>query len=266
VESAALRMAGDYAELNVCYLLPAGNYYYMMYKIYPSGAVNVSIHFTPVAMKENETEIPEATRMATFSPGNRMRRSAENLEVPRIGVRFRLPADMQQVQYFGRGPEENYADRKAGTFIGLYKTTAKEMYYPYARPQENGHHTDTRRVAFTGGKMPGLLIEADSLMEFNALRNSIEDFDSEDAAQYPYQWNNFSPEEIAGRNEEAARNVLRRMHHVNDISPRNYVEVCLDLKQQGVAGYNSWGARPEPGYNIPADNDYRWGFTLIPNF
>ncbi|GAB6394559.1 MAG: beta-galactosidase [Bacteroidales bacterium] len=266
VESAALRMAGDYAELNVCYLLPAGNYYYMMYKIYPSGAVNVSIHFTPVAMKENETEIPEATRMATFSPGNRMRRSAENLEVPRIGVRFRLPADMQQVQYFGRGPEENYADRKAGTFIGLYKTTAEEMYYPYARPQENGHHTDTRRVAFTGGKMPGLLIEADSLMEFNALRNSIEDFDSEDAAQYPYQWNNFSPEEIAGRNEEAARNVLRRMHHVNDISPRNYVEVCLDLKQQGVAGYNSWGARPEPGYNIPADNDYRWGFTLIPNF
>ena len=55
------------------------------------------------------------------------------------------------------------------------------------------------------------------------------------------------------------------MHHVNDITPRDFVEECVDMKQQGVAGYNSWGARPEPGYTIPANQEYNWGFTLIPD-
>ena len=64
--------------------------------------------------------------------------------------------------------------------------------------------------------------------------------------------------------EKAARNVLRRMHHVNDITPRDFVEVCVDMKQQGVGGYDSWGARPEPFHQIPANRDYSWGFTLVP--
>ena len=54
------------------------------------------------------------------------------------------------------------------------------------------------------------------------------------------------------------------MHHVNDISPRNFVEVCVDMKQQGVAGYDSWGSRPEKAYSIPANQNYTWGFTLVP--
>ena len=63
---------------------------------------------------------------------------------------------------------------------------------------------------------------------------------------------------------ELSRNVLRRMHHVNDITPRDFVEVCVDMKQQGVGGYDSWGARPEPFHQIPANRDYQWGFTLVP--
>ena len=187
------------------------------------------------------------------------------MTVPRIGVRFRLPAEMNKVEYFGRGPEENYIDRNAGTLIGLYKTTADKMYYNYVRPQENGHHTDTRWLSLSKKNGKGLTIMADSIIGFNALRNSIEDFDSEEALPHPRQWNNFSPEEIANHDEEAARNVLRRMHHVNDITPRDFVEVCIDMKQQGLAGYNSWGARPEPAYTIPANQEYNWGFTLIPN-
>ena len=57
---------------------------------------------------------------------------------------------------------------------------------------------------------------------------------------------------------------MRRMHHVNDITPRDFVEVCVDMKQQGVGGYDSWGARPEPFHQIPANRDYSWGFTLVP--
>ncbi|MDR0845510.1 MAG: DUF4981 domain-containing protein [Tannerella sp.] len=265
VADADLRLTDGNAELKVSYLLPAGNLYIIYYKIYPSGVVNVALQFTSTEMNEAETELSEATRTATFTPGNEAaRKESAKLEVPRIGVRFRLPASLNQVQYFGRGPEENYIDRNAGTLVGLYKTTAEAMYYPYARPQENGHHTDTRWVALTGLKSKGLLIEADQFIGFNALRNSVEDFDSEEALPHPYQWSNLSPREIAARNEADAKNVLRRMHHVNDIFPRDFVEVCIDMKQQGVAGYNSWGARPEPGYNIPANQSYHWGFTIIP--
>ncbi|KAA6342706.1 Beta-galactosidase [termite gut metagenome] len=247
------------------YLLKAGNLYIVNYKIYPNGIVNVNVKFTSTTMQAVETELSEEARKATFSPGNEIaRKAAAELEVPRIGVRFRLPADMNQVEYFGRGPEENYIDRNAGTLVGWYKTTADKMYFNYVRPQENGHHTDTRWVALSKTNGNGLLIQADKTVGFNALRNSVEEFDSEETTHRPYQWNNFSEREAANHNEAATKDVLRRNTHVNDITPRNFVEICVDMQQQGVAGYNSWGARPEPGYKIPANQEYNWGFTFVP--
>lgn len=230
------------AVLSVEYRLPAGNSYITTYRVHPSGVVKAGVEYSPVLASGN-TAVPE---------------------LPRVGVRFRLPAGMNAVEYFGRGPEENYADRNAGTLVGLYKTTADKMYFPYVRPQENGHHTDTRRVSFSAGDGRGLTVVADSLIGFNALRNSIEDFDSEEAVTHPYQWSNFTPEQVANHDEAGAKDALRRMHHVNDIVPGDFVEVCVDMRQQGLAGYNSWGARPEPLYTIPADRSYKWGFTLIP--
>ncbi|MDR1722847.1 MAG: DUF4981 domain-containing protein [Tannerella sp.] len=251
------------ALLTTTYQLPADNTYIIDYKIYPSGTVNVEARFTPASKPAAATEVSEATRTATFSPGGR-RREASVLNVPRIGVRFRLPAAMNTINYYGRGPEENYWDRKTGSLVGLYKTTADEMYFPYVRPQENGHHCDTRWLTLTAGAGKGLLIVADSLIEFNALRNSVEDFDDEEYADLPRQWNNFTPEMIANHNDAEAKNRLRRQTHINNISPRDFVEVCIDYKQQGLAGYNSWGARPEPAYSLPTDREYKWGFTLVP--
>ena len=265
VVEASIEMDGKDAVLKADYLLKAGNLYRMTYRIHPSGVVKVNAVFTSTDMDPAKTEVSEATRMATFTPGNdAAREAASKLVVPRIGVRFRLPAAMNQVTYFGRGPEENYVDRNAGTLVDVYKSTAEDLYFAYSRPQENGHHTDTRWLTLEQRGGRGLTVRADSLIGFNALRNSVEDFDSEEAKDKPYQWSNFSPEEVANHNEAAAKDVLRRMTHMNDISPRNFVEVCIDMKQEGVAGYNSWGARPEPGYNIPANREYRWGFTLIP--
>ena len=264
VTDATVTMDGNNAEVNVNYLLPAGNLYIVNYTIYPSGAVNVAARFTSTDMDAAQTEVSEATRTATFTPGrDAARKEASKLNVPRIGVRFRLPASMNQVEYFGRGPAENYLDRNAGSMVGLYKSTAEELYFPYVRPQENGHHTDTRWVSLSTGKK-GLLIQADNTIGFNALRNSIEDFDDEEATGLPRQWSNFTPEQVANHDEAAAKNVLRRQHHINDITPRDFVEVCVDLKQQGVAGYDSWGSRPEPAYTLPANREYNWGFTLIP--
>ncbi|NLX80542.1 MAG: beta-galactosidase, partial [Proteiniphilum sp.] len=110
----------------------------------------------------------------------------------------------------------------------------------------------------------GLMVVADETIGFNALRNSVEDFDSEEATNRPYQWNNFSSEEIAARNDADAKNKKPRHTHINDIEPQDYIEVCVDMLQQGVAGYNSWGARPLTEYTLPANKNYKWGFTLVP--
>ena len=255
---------GHTAVITADYLLAAGNLYIVTYKIYPDGVVNVAAHFTSTSREETPGEVSEATLTATFSPSAKAARKATSkMEVPRIGVRFRLPASLHQVEYYGRGPEENYLDRQAGTLVGLYQSTAEDLYYPYVRPQENGHHCDTRWLALTGNNGKGLLVLGQNTIGFNALRNSVEDFDSEESS-HDYQWNNFTPEEIANHNPERAKNRLRKMQHINDIRPRNFVEVCIDMKQQGVAGYDSWGSRPEPGYNIPANRDYDWSFTLVP--
>ena len=265
VVEASIDMDGKDALIKADYLLPAGNLYRMTYRVHPSGAVKVDAVFTSTEMSEAEIEVSEATRTATFTPGNdKAREAAAKLEVPRIGVRFRLPAAMDQVTYLGRGPQENYCDRNNGTLVDVYKATAEEMYFPYVRPQENGHHTDTRWLTLDQKGGRGLTVRADSLIEFNALRNSVEDFDSEEAKNRPYQWSNFTPEEVANHDEIKAKDVLRRMHHINDVTPRNFVEVCVDLRQQGVGGYDSWGSRPEPEYTLPANREYRWGFTLIP--
>ena len=265
VTDASVAMEGEDAVLRISYLLPAGNLYLVNYRVHPSGVVKVDARFTSTEMDAAKTEISEATRTATFTPGrDAARKEASKLNVPRIGVRFRLPQAMDRLTYFGRGPEENYWDRKAGSLVGRYQSTAEQQYFPYVRPQENGHHTDTRWLTLSDAKGRGLRIVADSLVEFNALRNAIEDFDAEEQRDLPRQWGNLTPEQVANHNEAEAVNVLRRQHHISDITTRDFVEVCVDLKQQGVAGYDSWGARPEPAYTLPANRDYQWGFTLIP--
>lgn len=263
VVEATLDMDGKDAVLKATYLLAAGNLYIATYHIHPSGVVKADYTFTSTEMEANKTELSEATLMATFTPGNdALRKESSKLVVPRIGIRFRLPVYMNQVTYFGRGPEENYIDRNNGTLVGLYKNTADNMYFPYVRPQENGHHTDTRWLSL-GKKGKGLTIYADNTIGFNALRNSVEDFDGEEATNRDYQWNNRDAEELK-HDVATAKNIKPRQTHINDITPRDFVEVCVDMKQMGVGGYDSWGAIPDPQYLLPANKEYQWGFTIVP--
>lgn len=263
VVEATLDMDGKDAVLKATYLLAAGNLYIAIYRIHPSGVVKADYTFTSTEMEANKTELSEATLMATFTPGNdALRKESSKLVVPRIGIRFRLPVHMNQVTYFGRGPEENYIDRNNGTLVDLYKNTADNMYFPYVRPQENGHHTDTRWLSL-GKKGKGLTIYADNTIGFNALRNSVEDFDGEEATHRDYQWNNRDAEELK-HNVATAKNIKPRQTHINDITPRDFVEVCVDMKQMGVGGYDSWGAIPDPQYLLPANKEYQWGFTIVP--
>lgn len=255
---------GDAATLTARYVLTTGNDYVVCYTVYGDGVVHVGVRFTPVGMEAKNTGPTRDGAVATSQPkAEADGKDPMRPDVPRIGMRMRLPADMHRVTYFGRGPEENYTDRCKGYPVGLYTTTAEEMYVPYVRPQENGHRSDTRWFALTGDADRGLLIRADATVGFNALRNSVEDFDGEEA-DAPYQWNNFSQAQIAARSDEAARNRLRKQTHVNDIVPRDFVEVCIDMRQTGVGGYDSWGSRPVAGATVYADRQYDWGFTLVP--
>jgi beta-galactosidase len=244
--------------------------YNVVYTVHPGGELRVDLRYSPTTIAEADTASLNAqTRdgeVATYSPQTDDERHAKRkvLEIPRIGVRFRLPATMDNVAWFGRGPEENYADRYRGTTVGLYRATAWELYTPYVRPQENGHRTQTRWLTLTNPTGAGLKIVSNSQsLEFNALRNTVEDFDSEEAIDKPYQWPNLTTKQRTDHDPATAANRLRRQTHAADITPRDFVEVCLDGRHQGVAGSNSWGDRPQPYATIPSDKDHTWSFTLI---
>ena len=160
--------------------------------------------------------------------------------MPRVGMKMHLPKEYSQVEYFGRGPWENYSDRKSSTFVGQFKTTVDEMYFPYIRPQENGHRTDVRWLSLSRTDGSGLLVVSDNVFEFNALHNTVEDFD-------------------AGPNKD------RNLMHTYDIVPRDLVELHIDYRMIGVGGDDSWGARPHDQHMInPSPEGHKYSFTLIP--
>ena len=221
----------DGARLDLIYTLVTGNAYEVSYHLHADGVIKVEADFKGV--------------------------SAEPVvEVPRVGFRFRLPVQTDEYTYYGRGLHENYWDRKAGARLGIWKTSATESYVPYVRPQENGHRTDCRWIDLGSLKIMG------DRFEFNALRNSVEDFDSEEAVQHDYQWRNFTADE--SRDPAAAKDRLRRQHHIDDIVPRDYVEVCIDGFHTGVGGYDSWGSRPETSRTGWSHEDFSFSFYIIP--
>ena len=177
------------------------------------------------------------------------------VDIPRIGFRFRVKGN--DFQYFGRGPVENYRDRNSGTFKSLFTTTASREFYPYVRPQETGHHTETEWLS-----MKAFTVVGDTPFEFNALRHSVEDLDSEESGQ-PFQWTNFDTPPI---HDEADAQKYHKRHqtHLSDVPERDFTEICIDGAASGVGGYDSWGSRPEPSRTVWSTDSLDFGFTLVP--
>jgi beta-galactosidase len=89
-----------------------------------------------------------------------------------------MNGDLQRISWYGHGPWENYADRQASSFTGVYHQTLDQQYYPYARPQESGNHGGVRWVQFKDNKGTMLSIfRADSLLNFSALPYNMDDLD-----------------------------------------------------------------------------------------
>ncbi len=220
--------------------------YTVDYTVYPDGKLRVNASLAPVP----EPEAPSQPGMPAFF------RKSMQPSIPRVGLRLRVPAACDKVEYYGRGDVDNYWDRKTGSLVGLYETTAEDMYYPYVRPQETGHRTDVRWFSVSGPDGHGLCFIADDLLEFNALRNSVEDFDSQESS-HEVQTNYYVNNDVDVTNG-------RKQTHINDIVPRDFVELCVDKIMMGVGGDNSWGASVNPKYVIDSTVENSFGFTVIP--
>ncbi len=86
--------------------------------------------------------------------------------LPRLGLRFTFPKTLDTVQWFGRGPHENYQDRNAGAALGHWQSTVEDAYVPYILPQNNGNRTDTHWIALTNNKQHGILLKMETPLEF----------------------------------------------------------------------------------------------------
>ena len=212
------------------------------YTIEPSGVLTIDAHMSPASLGE----------------------------APRYGMRWRMPKEFSHVKYYGRGPWENYCDRKDGAMKGIYSCDVKDMYYPYVRPQETGHKVDTRWVEVFNDNGSGLAICAMSdkgiandgdCFEFNTLHQGVEDLDTEES-NAPYQWTNFvenDPHDV-----ESARNVKRKQTHASDITCRDFTEVCIDAAMTGVGGDDSWGAQTYDIYKVRTSQAQKLTFKIIP--
>ena len=147
--------------------------------------------------------------------------------LPRFGNNFVVKNEFNNVEWFGRGPFENYQDRKTVALVGLYNSSVKDLYFAYIRPQENGYKTDTRWVTFTNGSGTGIKVTATDLISFSAHHQYNEDFDAGDEKQ---------------------------QRHTTDIKQRDLVNVNIDFGQMGVGGDTSWGRMPHEEYQINAAN------------
>ncbi len=152
--------------------------------------------------------------------------------IPKVGTTFHLSPELTSCQWYGRGPEENYCDRKTASFIGLYESTVDTMVHPYIRPQEAGQRSDLRWVELTNSSNRGLRVEATGELAF---------------AVRPY-----------------SQKALEEATHTTDLEKYKEVHLELNCKQMGVGGDDSWGAPVHKEYRIPGRGKYCWGYTMKP--
>lgn len=158
-------------------------------------------------------------------------------ELPRFGLSLILPVDMDQLHWFGRGPQENYPDRKTSAFIGIYKSTVAAQYHPYIRPQENANRCDNYWLELKNKSGIGWRVQGIPKFDFSALHYTIEDFDF-----------------IA--NEKPFR-------HTIDLEKKDFVSLQIDYRQMGLGGDDSWGAHPHDKYKL-FFKKYQFSFELLP--
>lgn len=213
IKTEIIKKENSYIEIEVNSKIPAGSSSLVTkYKIYGSADIQVENYFKTVT-----DSLPE---------------------LPRFGMQMKLPENYNKVVYFGKGPFENYWDRNTGSAVGIYETTADEMFIRYPRPQETGNRTEVRWIALKNEKGNGLLATGTELLNASALPINPDDLDHRG---FGFDGN----------------------CHGGSIKKAPYVVLNIDYNQMGVGGDTSWGARTHPQYCLRA-KDYSYSFRIRP--
>lgn len=154
-------------------------------------------------------------------------KEAKVADLFRYGMQLQMPASFSKLEYYGRGPEENYIDRHSSAFIGKYEANVKDEYYPYVRPQESGNHTDIRYFSIfnpTTGK--GITFEGYAPMECSAIPYLVEDLDA--GVEKEHAWG----------------------QHSGDLVEKGLVQLHIQQRQFGLGCIDSWGSSPMEKYRM----------------
>ncbi len=167
-------------------------------------------------------DIRHTTRYDVFSSGivqvtHHIRVSDELRDLPRVGITFVLDREFDQLEWYGRGPWENYADRKAAAMIGRYQSTVAEQYVPYILPQTHGNKSDVRWLTLRNRAGQGIKVEGLPTLNFSASHFTEHD--------------------------------LFAALHTTDLKPRDEVILHLDYQQRGL-GSASCGPDTLPQYQL----------------
>ena len=154
----------------------------------------------------------------------------------RFGMLMQMPYTMEKSNYYGRGPIENYSDRKDCMRIGVYTDDADNQYFPYIRPQESGTKSDIRWWKQTDATGMGLQVKSCTPFYASAIHFDTEELDDGDD---------------------------KEQRHSFDLKKSKFTNLFLDSAHMGVGGENSWGAWPLEKYRVHYGNK-TFTFTLIP--
>lgn len=154
----------------------------------------------------------------------------------RFGMQLPMPATYERVEYYGRGPWENYINRNSSARLGLYNQSVDEQFFPYVRPQENGTKTDIRYMTLLNSSSSGLKVVSEAPFSASALHYSIESLDE-------------------GWQKENGHSSL--------VEKQDITNLLIDKVQMGQAIIDSWGAIPE-AESMVKYGDYDFTFMLIP--
>jgi hypothetical protein len=155
---------------------------------------------------------------------------AELNDLPRVGVVLELPKELEDVEYFGLGPHENYIDRQSGVWFDIFQDTVNGMYVPYILPQENGARCQVSWTALRNAEGHGVMVIAPEKMQFTVSRFS---------AKQMYE-----------------------AKHTNELKPEDKVLLYLDYAQRGL-GTRSCGPDTLDKYRLKSGK-YSFNFIILP--
>ena len=150
--------------------------------------------------------------------------------IPKFGMRVRIPENYNTIDWYGRGPYENYPDRKTASLIGVYNAALKNFITPYPAPQDNANRTDVRWFTMRTQNKGGIKVTGLQPLCFRA---------------WPY-----------------TEDDLEKSPHDYQLPQRDFINLNIDLNIHGVGGDDTWGAKTMDKYTNPGNKPYQYGFIL----